>query len=118
MRASRARERQAIEDQKRRAKAQEREERRMFTQTVEEIATALGETEPRARATIERSVAVLGIEAAQALRREVESVEAEGGMLTADGTRRRTPGGIYLLLLKQRLNEVGRKAELKQIIAG
>lgn len=118
MRASRVREREAIEEAKRRAKAQEREQQRAFARAVEEIATALGETEPRSRATIERSVAVLGIEAAQALRHEVETLETQGGMLTADGTRRRTPGGIYLYLLKQQMNEAGRKAELKQIMTG
>jgi hypothetical protein len=61
---------------------------------------------------------VLGVESAQALRQEVEGIEAQGGMMTADGTRRRTPGGIYLLLLKQRLTEANRKAELKQIMNG
>lgn len=118
MRASRARERQAIEEAKRRAKAQEREQQRAFARAVDEIATSLSETEPRSKATIERSVAVLGIEAAQALRHEVEAIEAQGGMLTADGTRRRTPGGVYLFLLKQQMNAANRKAELKQIMAG
>lgn len=118
MRASRVRERQAVEEAKRQVAARERQERRAFAQVVDEIATALGETEPRSRATVERSVAVLGVESAQALRREVEAIEAQGGMLTADGSRRRTPGGIYMFLLKQRMNEAGRKEELKQILVG
>jgi PHAX RNA-binding domain len=118
MRASRARERHEVEEAKRRAEAAARQQRRAFSQAVDEIATALGETEPRSKATIERSVAVLGVEAAQALRREVEAIEADGGMLTADGARRRTPGGIYLFILKKRMNEAGRKEELKQIMVG
>lgn len=118
MRSSRARERQVEEEAKRRAAAQERQQRRAFRQAVDDIATYLGETEPKPKATIERSVAYLGVEAAQALRQEVERIEADGGMLTADGARRRTPGGIYLLLLKQRLNDAGKKAELKQILNG
>jgi hypothetical protein len=109
MRASRSRERQAEEETKKRAAAQERQQRRAFRQTVDDIATYLGETEPKSKATIERSVAHLGIEAAQALRQEVEQIETDGGMMTTDGTRRRTPGGIYLLLLKQRMNEAGKR---------
>jgi len=118
MRASRARERQAVEEAKRQAAAKERQQRRAFLQAVDEIATALGETEPRSRATVERSVAVLGIDAAQALRHEVEALEAQGGMLTADGARRRTPGGVYMFILKQRMTEAGRKDELKKILTG
>ena len=118
MRASRARDRQAEEETKRRAAVDDRQQRRAFRQAVDEIATAMGETETKAKATIERSVAALGIESAQALRHEVEAIEAAGGMITVDGSRRRTPGGIYLLLLKQRMNEAGRKDELKKILTG
>ncbi|MEI6778845.1 MAG: phosphorylated adapter RNA export RNA-binding domain-containing protein [Chloroflexales bacterium] len=118
MRASRARDRQAEEEAKRRAAADDRQQRRAFRQAVDEIATAMGETETKAKATIERSVAALGIESAQALRHEVEAIEAAGGMMTVDGSRRRTPGGVYLLLLKQRMNEAGRKDELKKILTG
>ncbi|MEI7646406.1 MAG: phosphorylated adapter RNA export RNA-binding domain-containing protein [Chloroflexales bacterium] len=118
MRGSRARERQTEDEAKRRAEANERQERRAFRQAVDEIAMAMGETEAKAKATIERSVAALGIEMAQALRHEVERIEAVGGMMTVDGSRRRTPGGVYLLLLKQRMNEAGRKDELKKILTG
>ncbi|NTU82031.1 MAG: hypothetical protein HGA45_22070 [Chloroflexales bacterium] len=116
MRGSRARERQAIEEAKKRAEAEARQQRRAFTRAVDEIATGLGEDDPRSKATIERSVAVLGIDSAQELKREVDTLEAAGGMLTADGSRRRTPGGVYLFLLKQRLNEAGRKDLIKQIL--
>ncbi len=118
MRASRERARQAEEETKKREAAQERQQRKAFRQAVDDLAAYLGETEPKPKATIERSVAYLGVEAALALRQEVEQIEAGGGMPTADGSRRRTPGGIYLLLLKQRLNEAGKKAELKQILTG
>ena len=118
MRGSRVRERQAGEETRKRAEAELRQERRAFAQAVEEIVSALGEREPRSRATIERSVAVLGVEQAQALRREVEALEAQGGMMTADGARRRTPGGVYMFIVKQRLNEAGRKDDLKRIVVG
>ncbi|NTW01084.1 MAG: hypothetical protein HGA19_07190 [Oscillochloris sp.] len=118
MRASRARGRQASEEVKKRAAADERQQRRAFRQAVDEISAALGEAEPRAKATIERSIVALGVDTARALYHEVEQSETNGGMMTADGSRRRTPGGVYLLLLKQRLNEAGRKDELKKILTG
>lgn len=116
MRGSRARERQEAEEAKKRAAASARQERRRFQQVVQELTSALGEREPRSQAAIERSVAELGIEAAQALYQEVATIEAGGGMMTADGSRRRTPGGVYMLLLKQRLNEAGKKDVLRRII--
>ncbi|MEI8167226.1 MAG: phosphorylated adapter RNA export RNA-binding domain-containing protein [Chloroflexales bacterium] len=116
MRGSRARERQASEATQKRAEADARQQRRAFIQAVDEIATGLGEIEPRAKATIERSVAALGIAPAQALKAEVDAIQAAGGMPTVDGSRKRTPGGIYLLLLKQRMNEAGQKEQLKQIL--
>jgi phosphorylated adapter RNA export protein len=118
MRASRAKERQAEEEAKKRATINERQQRRTFQQAVDDLATYLGETGAKPKATIERSVAYLGIEEAQALRQEVEQIEADGGMMTTDGARRRTPGGIYLLLLKQRMGDAGRKDELKKILTG
>lgn len=115
MRGSRLRERQAREEALKRAAAAERQQRRAFLQTVETIATALGETDPHAREKIHNSVTILGVEAAQALLEEVLAIEAAGGMLTADGSRRRTPGGVYHSLLKRRLTEAGRKEDVKKI---
>lgn len=118
MRASRLRERQEAEEAKKRTAAKERQERRAFRQVVEEIATALGETASGPQATIERSVEKLGIDGARALHAEVQAIEAAGGMMTADGARRRTPGGVYLFILKQRLTEAGQKDVLKYILTG
>ncbi len=115
MRSSRTREHQAREEAAKRAAAEERQQRRAFQQAVDTIATTLSETDVRAREKITRSVDILGLEAAEALCAEVVAIEAAGGMLTADGSRRRTPGGIYHYLLKQRLTEAGRKEDLKKI---
>jgi phosphorylated adapter RNA export protein len=115
MRASRSRERQAREEAAKRAAAAERQQRRAVQQAVEAIAAGLGETDERAREKIANSVTILGLADAQALYEEVQAIEAAGGMTTADGARRRTPGGVYHYLLKQRLTEAGRKDELKKI---
>lgn len=117
MRASRQRERQEVVEKKKRSEAGQRQEQRAIRDTIQDIMTALGETDNSSRNTITRAVNMLGIEWTQALRQEVEQIEAQGGMLVADGTRRRTPGGVYLFLLKQRLNENGQKDIVKQIFS-
>jgi hypothetical protein len=46
-----------------------------------------------------------GIEFAQAVAEEALAVEAEGGMMTLDGSRRRTPGGVFFYLARGRLSK-------------
>jgi hypothetical protein len=70
--------------------------------TSQKIAAALGETEKAPLATIERLIKIIGEERAQALLDEALKVEAEGGMLTDDGSKRRTPGGVFFKLAKNR----------------
>jgi hypothetical protein len=64
------------------------------------IANALGEKEPGPRAQVGRVVRVLGIERAQALYEQTLEVEAAGGMMLPDGSRRRTPGGVFFKLVR------------------
>ena len=49
---------------------------------------------------IERIVDVVGVKKAIELLGETATLEERGGVYTMDGTRRRTPGGVYLNLLK------------------
>ncbi|XP_032363592.1 phosphorylated adapter RNA export protein [Etheostoma spectabile] len=49
---------------------------------------------------IERVVAVIGKKKAIELLGETATLEESGGVYTVDGSRRRTPGGVYLNLLK------------------
>ncbi len=71
---------------------------------ADQIATQLGETALAPRCQIRRIVAVLGIVPAQALLTEVFAIEAQGGLLLPDGSRRRTPGGVFFYLVKERVN--------------
>ncbi|XP_045452483.1 phosphorylated adapter RNA export protein [Melitaea cinxia] len=48
-----------------------------------------------------RIVQVIGASKAIDLYKETQKIEADGGMLVMNGTRRRTPGGIYFFLLKR-----------------
>lgn len=49
---------------------------------------------------IERIVSVIGAKKAIELLSETATLEESGGVYTVDGSRRRTPGGVYLNLLK------------------
>jgi hypothetical protein len=69
------------------------------------IATQLEERKATAWATIHRSVIALGADAALALLQKTHDVEAAGGMLVPDGSRRRTPGGVYFWLVRQEATE-------------
>jgi hypothetical protein len=49
---------------------------------------------------VENVIKVLGQARAEALLQQTVEIEAAGGMMTATGERRRTPGGVYWKLLK------------------
>ena len=52
-----------------------------------------------------RALTIVGVELCLKLCNEVQNVEAKGGMQTADGSRRRTPGGVFWALFKQRVSQ-------------
>jgi hypothetical protein len=79
-------------------------------QVMDDIAAQLGETEEEPRATILRAVERLGADATLALLQEAQAVEAGGGMWLGDGSRRRTPGGVFFYLLRQRAEKPDRLA--------
>ena len=66
-----------------------------------EIATALGETAPDPVGQIARAADRLGPAQARAVLAQVQEIEAGGGRMLPDGSRRRTPGGLFFLLLRQ-----------------
>ncbi|KAM7377892.1 hypothetical protein PAMA_013012 [Pampus argenteus] len=77
---------------------------------VEEIARRL--REPKVE-LIERVVNVVGKKKAIELLGETATLEETGGVYTMDGSRRRTPGGVYLNLLKNTPSIT--KAQIRQI---
>ncbi len=66
-----------------------------------DIAAALGETAPDPMEQIARAVDRLGTERTRAFLAQVQEIEAGGGRVLPDGSRRRTPGGLFFLLLRQ-----------------
>jgi len=76
-----------------------------ITTTATAIADQLGETAPGARATIWRTVRTIGPERAQAFVAQALEVEANGGLLVPDGSRRRTPGGVFFYLVRTQISD-------------
>jgi hypothetical protein len=64
---------------------------------VAEITSQLNEP---ARVLIRRIVIVIGVERAKALLQQTLDIEAAGGKMTLDGTRRKTPGGVFISLAR------------------
>jgi hypothetical protein len=75
---------------------------------AQEIADILGEKQVLARKQIETIVQRYGEDGARALLQETLDIEASGGMLTNNGTRRRTIGGVFFYLAIQRTQPMER----------
>lgn len=75
------------------------------------ITQQLGETAKQARGMIWRIVQECGAEQALEWLREAQEIEAHGGMLTGDGERRRTPGGVFFKLVRDRLAQKGAQGD-------
>jgi len=71
--------------------------------SVSHIAKTLGEVDETPLSQIGAVVRVLGEQAALALLKETLEIEKNGGMLVPDGSRRRSPGGVFFQLARARL---------------
>ena len=67
--------------------------------TVEKLAEVLQEPN---RPLLTQVLRTLGTDRTTAILTDALTYEANGGMLTKDGTRRRTPGGVFFQLVKER----------------
>ncbi len=66
--------------------------------TIDTLAEALQEPN---RPLLTQVLRLLGTDRTTAILAETLTCEANGGMLTKDGTRRRTPGGVFFQLVRQ-----------------
>jgi PHAX RNA-binding domain len=76
---------------------------------AQQIAATLGETEPVPLMHIRRIVQTLGPERALQLLEQAQTVEAQGGLLLLDGSRRRTPGGVFFRLVREQTTPAERR---------
>ncbi|HLW01217.1 MAG TPA: hypothetical protein VKT82_21355 [Ktedonobacterales bacterium] len=70
---------------------------------AQKLAVTLGETEEKPIIQLARAVDYLGPEKAQAYTDEAVALAAGEGILTRDGSRKRSPGGTFFALVRQRL---------------
>jgi hypothetical protein len=71
---------------------------------TEFITRALKEADEKPVSQIKAVVEALGEETSLALLAEVEQIENSGGMPLPDGSRRRTPGGVFFRLARRKLS--------------
>src|SRR5712692_522874 len=67
--------------------------------TVDTLAEVL--QEPK-RTLLMKVLRTFGVDRTTAILADTLTCEANGGMLTKDGTRRRTPGGVFFQLVRER----------------
>ena len=72
-------------------------------QTINTIAKALGEADEGPLAQIKACLDNLGDQACLTLLAETEKIEKAGGLMRGDGSGRRSPGGVFFFLARQRL---------------
>jgi hypothetical protein len=72
---------------------------------VEQLAAALEEPSFRAHTQIQRIVAILGREEAEQLANQASVLHTGAGLLTLDGKRQRTLGGIFFWLAKEQATD-------------
>lgn len=78
--------------------------------TIQTISKSLGEADEGPLAQITAVVDALGDETCLALLAETERIEKAGGMERGDGKGRRSPGGVFFYLARQKLPKEQRSA--------
>lgn len=73
-------------------------------ETVSTIAKVLGESEEIPLSQIAGVVRALGEDTARTLLDETKEIEAKGGMMLPDNSRKRSAGGVFFFLARQKLS--------------
>ncbi len=76
--------------------------------SIGEIAAQLGETEIEVRRQIGRALRIIGEKRTQAFVAQALEIEASGGMMLPDDSRRRTLGGVFFHLLRRGVDRTER----------
>jgi hypothetical protein len=72
---------------------------------VADMAEKLGETEPTALSQLRRIVELAGTEFSNKILVETLELEQQGGLSTLDGKRKRTIGGTFFFLVKEKIDK-------------
>lgn len=70
-------------------------------QFIRFVWTCLDETQRIPQTRIKEIVCILGCDKVKNLMQETLRIEQQGGMLTFDQSKRRTPGGVFFFLCKR-----------------
>ena len=81
---------------------------------VADIAAQLGESAPHVQKQIQRIVEHLGVATAYDFLDKTKQCLAEGGVLTHDGERKRTPGGTFFYLVRGGVTAAQHRAIMPQ----
>jgi hypothetical protein len=84
-------------------------QRQEYPHIAQQLAAQLGETEKPPRAQIRRIVQTIGPERTRAFVEQALEVQASGGMLLPDGSRKRTLGGVFFRLVRDQVAEAERR---------
>ena len=77
---------------------------------VKELAGLLGETEKGPIKQIKRIIRYCGLDFARTMYQETADIEAKGGLFLVKQERRRTPGGVFFYLIREKVSEELRDA--------
>jgi hypothetical protein len=80
---------------------------------VADVAEQLGETDDQPIGMLRRMVNLRGPDFVQAVVQEARTVEAQGGLMTRDGSRRRTLGGVFFALARHHITKTSRDDYLR-----
>jgi len=83
-------------------------------ETVSTIAKALGESDEIPLGQIAGVVRVLGEELSLKLLEETREIETKGGMMLPDNSRKRSIGGVFFFLARQKLSQDDKLAIFRQ----
>src|SRR4051794_38899761 len=75
-------------------------------EAVKVIAQKLGENDPEAIRKLQAVVDILGSTKAIALCEKTFEIDKQGGIMTKDGSRKKTLGGIFFFLARQKYKQV------------
>lgn len=99
---------QAEQRRPKRQDSPEKQYRKLLRQKVKEISDKLGENDRKPMSQIKSIIERCGLDFSLDILRQTFEIEENGGMMISDGSRRRTPGGVFFQLCREQMQEEDR----------